>query len=185
MSKTRGVIAAVFFFFFATLMTTAFAAEEKIDLKGRLWENVKGTATVSDAGEGKKQITIEASNLKPDSTYTAWFVNEKAGKDMSGVGTGDYSFKSDSKGNAKYTAVVSSDVIENWDSLEIDYHPDNNPKNMENISTALKGDLGEAETAALPKESRPDSSESRPEASPAPETGRGGSMGGGMSRGGY
>lgn len=174
MSKTRGVIAAVFFFLFATLITTAFAAEEKVDLKGRLWENVKGTATISDAGEGKKQITIEASNLKPDSTYTAWFVNEKAGKDMSGVGTGDYSFKSDAKGNGKYTAVVPSSEIESWDSLVIAYHPDNNPSNMENISTALKGDLGEAETAALPKESRPESPESRP----SPETGRG-TMGGG------
>ncbi len=173
MSKTRGVIAAVFFFFFAAFMATAFAAEEKIDLKGRLWENVKGTATISDAGEGQKKISIEASNLKPDSTYTAWFVNEKAGKDMSGVGTGDYSFKSDSKGNAKYTAVVPSSEIENWENIEIAYHPDNNPKNMENISIALKGDLGEAETAALPRESRPSSPESRP----SPETGRGGMSG--------
>lgn len=172
MSKTRGVIAALFLFFFA-VAATAFAAEEKIDLKGRLWENVKGTATISDAGEGQKRIAIEASNLKPNSTYTAWFVNEKAGKDMAGVGTGDYSFKSDAKGNAKYTAVVPSSEIESWDSLEIAYHPDNNPSNMENISTALKGDLGEAETAALPKESRPESPESRP----SPETGRGGMSG--------
>lgn len=142
MVKQRMFFAVLLFFALILAGSSALAIEEgTIDLKGRLWENVKGTASISDAGENQKQIAINASGLQPNSTYTVWFINEKAGKDMSGVGAGDYSFKTDSQGNGRYTALVSEDQFTGWDAIEVAFHPDGNAKNMENIKTALKGDL--------------------------------------------
>lgn len=61
--------------------------------------------------------------------------------DMAGVGEGDYSFKSNAKGEGHYTGAISSSELEKWQLVEIALHPDGNPKNMKKIEIALKGDL--------------------------------------------
>jgi hypothetical protein len=61
--------------------------------------------------------------------------------DMAGVGTGDYSFKSDDKGNATYTASISSAELEKWQMFEIAYHPDGNAKDMKKMQIALSGPI--------------------------------------------
>ncbi len=145
MVNRKGVIAVMLFFVLALFVAVADAAEEKVDLRGKLWERVKGEAIIKDVEEGQKQISIEASNLEPNSVYTVWFVNEKPQMDMAGVGEADYSFKTDAEGRGEFTATVSSEEIRNWEKLEVAYHPDGNPSNMKDIKITLKGDLEKAQ----------------------------------------
>ncbi|MBZ0155629.1 MAG: hypothetical protein K8I29_05350 [Alphaproteobacteria bacterium] len=123
------------------------AGEQTINLKeGPDGKGAKGSAVIKDVegtarGAEQKEITISASGLQPDSVYTVWFVNEKPKMDMAGVGTGDFSFKSDSQGRGSYTASVPASELQKWSLLEVALHPDGNPKNMDNIKIALKADL--------------------------------------------
>lgn len=135
------ILIAVFFLMFAL---DAQAAIQKSSLKGEKdFKKARGEAIISDAGADRKQISVKASGLKPNSVYTFWFVNEEPRMDMAGVGTGDYSFKTDAQGNGQYTAIVSEEELRKWNLFEVAYHPDNNPQNMENIQIALKGEVPE------------------------------------------
>lgn len=161
MSKQKGLIAALFFALALAVpyaeaqqtpapttsdQTTQAAptGEQTIMLKGHHFRKAKGEAVIKDAAAGQKEVTINATGLKPNSTYTAWFAGEKK-KDMSGIGTGDYSFKSDDKGDAHYTATVPGADLAKWRHVEVAYHPDNDPKNMKKMKIALKGDLHKKE----------------------------------------
>lgn len=122
----------------------AHAATQKVELEGeKAFKQARGEAVIRDAGADQKQIQVKASGLKPNSVYTLWFVTEKPRMDMAGVGTGDYSFRTDSRGTGQYTATVPVDEIGKWDLLEVAYHPDANPANMKDIDIALKGELPE------------------------------------------
>ena len=138
--------AFIFYISFMVVAAVAWAAgEQKVTFKkGPDGKGAKAEAVVKDApgAADQKQITIKASGLKPDSVYTAWFVNEKPKMDMAGVGTGDYSFRSDSQGNGTYTATVPASDLEKWSLLELARHPDGNPTNMDNVKIALKADIG-------------------------------------------
>jgi hypothetical protein len=79
--------------------------------------------------------------LKASSVYTVWLVNMKPKMDMTGVGEGDYSFKSDDKGNGDFTGSVSASELDKWQMLEIAHHPDGNPRNMKKMGITLKADL--------------------------------------------
>ncbi len=125
----------------APFANEAQAAIERVPLKGHFWKKAKGDAVIRDLQPGQKEVTISAQGLKPDSTYTVWLVNEKPKSDMTGLGKGDYSFKTDSKGVGRYTATVPESEIGRWDLFEVAYHPDNNPANMKDMKIALKGDL--------------------------------------------
>ncbi|HBG45692.1 MAG TPA: hypothetical protein DDW94_01725 [Deltaproteobacteria bacterium] len=128
--------------FFSLFLVEAHAAVQKSSLRGEKdFKKAQGEVTVSDAGADQKQISVSASGLKPNSIYTFWFVNEKPRMDMAGVGTGNYSFRSDAQGNAQYTAAVSQEELRRWNLFEVAYHPDQNPQNMENIQIALKGEV--------------------------------------------
>jgi len=120
------------------------AAEKTVEFKGgEGFEDARGKAAITDAGRGQKEIRLDASGLKPDSVYTFWFMNEQPKMEMSGVGRPDYSFRSDSQGNASYTAIVPAEELERWQELDIAYHPEGDPKNLANIEIALAGDLQE------------------------------------------
>ena len=124
------------------LMAGVSWAEERIDFKGQKgFEDARGQATVTEAGEGEKEIRLEASGLRPDAVYTIWFANQEPKIEMSGVGRPDYAFRSDSQGNASYTAVVPAEELERWQELDIAYHPEGDPKNLANIEIALAGEL--------------------------------------------
>lgn len=141
MFKRREVIAAVLVFVLAVFTAAAFAQEHRVALKGEYWKKASGEAVIKDAGAGQKEITIDASGLKKDSVYTAWFVNKTPKADMAGIGAGDFSFRSDNKGNAHYVAAVPASEPDKWQLIEVAYHRNKNPKDMKKMKIALKGDL--------------------------------------------
>ncbi len=142
MKMQKPIVIGFFFLAFALFSSFAQAAEQKMTLKaGPDGKGAQGEAVIKDKEQGKKEITVSASGLKPNSVYTVWLVNMKPKMDMAGVGTGDYSFKSDDKGNGHYAGTVSSAELEKWHVLEIAHHPDGDPKNMKKMGIALKADL--------------------------------------------
>ena len=137
------------FFIGLTLsLTTTLMAAETIKLEGGFFDKTDGTARVDEGENGQKKVTIELSGLKPNALYTVWLVNEKPEMSMSGLGTEDYSFKSDSEGKATYTANVDADELTKWQIIKIAFHPDDNPKNMDNIKSAATGKIKEAQRTA-------------------------------------
>ena len=95
-----------------------------------------GTAVIDDSN-----IVIYARGLKPESVYTAWFVNMKPEKDETGAGMPPYMFKTDDKGNATYTSAMKESPFGKWKMLMIVLHPTGDPKDMKNMVGALKGSL--------------------------------------------
>ena len=93
-----------------TLVLTAFAslslasqAEEKISLMAtKKHPHASGTALINDT-----TIQIEAKGLKPNSVYTAWFVNTKPKKHETGAGQPPFMFRTDSTGNGIYSAALN------------------------------------------------------------------------------
>lgn len=147
MRKHRISIILTLLFILATLLTLAMAAERKIPLKGDFWRRASGEVVIKDMApdqKDQKEITINMKNLRANAVYTVWFVNMKPEMKMAGIGTADYSFKTDSEGNGQYMAAVPASEIEKWDLIEVAYHPDGNPKNMDNIKVALKAKLKSA-----------------------------------------
>lgn len=143
MKMQKRIITGICFFTFVLLISFSLAeAQQKLVLKARpVGKGAHGEAVIKDLGQDQKEITIEAKGLKPNAVYTVWLVNMKPKMDMIGVGPGDYSFKSDDKGNAHYSANVSAAEIEKWQVLEIPHHPDGDPKNMKKMGIALKADI--------------------------------------------
>lgn len=151
MYRNKGLTASLTALFLAVFFTAAQAAIEKVKLKGEEFKKATGEATIKDVAGGQKEITVEVKGLTPDSVYTLWVVREKPKMDMAGVGKGDFSFKSDSEGKARYTATITEEQLREWEKLEVAYHPDGNPRNMENIKIAVEGDLEKAK-AKSPEE---------------------------------
>jgi hypothetical protein len=87
------------------------------------------------------QLKIDVKGLRPDSVYTAWFVNTKPKKNETGAGQPPYMFKTDAAGNGKYTSTLDESPYGNWQMIMIVLHPDGDPKNMKNMVGALKADL--------------------------------------------
>lgn len=132
--------------FWALLVFTVFAVsglaegQQKIALKAdKAGKGAKGEVAIADAKAGQKEITITMTSLKPNSVYTVWLVNMKPKMDMIGVGSGDYSFKTDDKGTGNYSAAISNAELEKWQMIEIAYHPDGDAKDMKKMQIALSG----------------------------------------------
>jgi len=127
-----------------TLALTAFAslslasqAGEKISLMTtKKHPDASGTAVINDTN-----IQIDAKGLKPNSVYTAWFVNTKPQKHETGAGQPPYMFKTDSNGNGSYTASLSESPYGKWEMLMIVLHPNGDPKDMKNMVGALSANL--------------------------------------------
>ena len=128
-----GVLA---FFAFGTL-SLASQAGEKISLMAtKKHSNASGTAVINESN-----IKINAQGLKPDSVYTAWFVNTKPKKHETGAGQAPYMFKTDSNGNGSYAAPLKESPYGKWQMLMIVLHPNGNPKDMKNMVGALSAKL--------------------------------------------
>lgn len=95
-----------------------------------------GTATV----EGNK-LTITAKGLKPNAVYTVWLVNMQPTMTKAGAGTAPYDFKTDGRGNAKYSATLSESPAGKWQAIFIVRHPSGDPKVMDKMEDALMGKL--------------------------------------------
>ncbi len=119
------------------------AGDRKVALKAdKAGKGASGTAVIVDKGGDRKEVTIAAKGLKPDSVYTVWLVNVKPKMDMAGLGESDYSVKSDDKGNASYSATIGSADLSKWQLIELAYHPSGDPRNMKELmNTALIGKI--------------------------------------------
>jgi len=121
---------------FGTL-SLASQAGEKISLMAtKKHPNASGTAVIDETS-----IEIDAKGLKPDSVYTAWFVNTKPKKHETGAGQPPFMFKTDSNGNGSYTASLKETPYGKWQMLMIVLHPNGNPKDMNNMVGALSVNL--------------------------------------------
>jgi hypothetical protein len=119
--------------------TVAFASQtkEKISLMAtKKYPNASGTALINDTA-----IQIDATGLKPNSVYTAWFVNTKPKKHETGAGQPPYMFKTDSAGSGSYSAPLSESPYGKWEMLMIVLHPNGDPKDMKNMVGALSANL--------------------------------------------
>lgn len=130
-----------------TFATSAMASET-LKLEGGFFDKIDGSAKIENVEANQKKISLDFENLKPNAIYTVWLVNEKPEMSMTGLGTGDYSFKSDGNGQATYSALIEPPELNKWQLLKVVLHPDGNPKNMEDIKTALKGELKNVQRTA-------------------------------------
>ena len=142
-TRTNALSVAIGLFTLTFLVGLAEAAEMRhLALKpGAAGQGAKGEATIVDKDPATKEITIAAEGLKPNATYTVWVVNMKPKMGMAGVGSGDYSFKSDGSGRGQFMGTISAAELAKWQMLEIAYHPDGNPKNMKTMDVMLEADL--------------------------------------------
>ena len=95
-----------------------------------------GTAIIS-----AQNISIEANGLKPNSVYTAWFVNMKPKKHEAGAGQPPYMFKTDSSGKGSYSSHLDKSPFGEWEMLMIVLHPTGDPADMKNMVGALSANL--------------------------------------------
>ncbi len=139
----KGITIGILLFTFALFTPFAQAAgEQKIVLKtGPAGKGAHAEAMIKDVEQGQKEITINFKGLKPNAVYTVWLVNMKPKMDMTGIGPGDYSFKSDDMGNGHFSATVSAAGLGKWQMLEVAHHPDGDAKNMKKMMIALKANL--------------------------------------------
>jgi hypothetical protein len=144
MQSKRKVISSLLVVVFSLFTGLAIAAgDQKVALKAdKAGKGASGTAVIVDKGGDQKSVAITAKGLKPNSVYTVWLVNVKPKMDMAGLGEGDYSLKSDDKGNASYSATIGSADLSKWQLIELAYHSSADPKNMKELmNTALIGTL--------------------------------------------
>lgn len=138
------VLAAAALLAFSVFTASAEAAVEKIEMESELWKEARGEALIEDIASGTKEITVSVENLVPDSVYTVWFVNEEPRVDVEGVGDGGAnSFRTDSEGKGVFKARVAGAEVEDWQKLEVAYHPEGDPRKLANLHIALMGDLRE------------------------------------------
>jgi hypothetical protein len=95
-----------------------------------------GTATV----EGSKLVII-AKDLRPNAVYTVWFVNMGPTMTKAGAGTPPYDFRTDAKGDARYTADLRESPVGKWQVIFIVRHPSGDPKAMDQMEDALMAQL--------------------------------------------
>jgi len=121
---------------FGTLSLASQAGEKISLMPTKKHPNASGTAFINETN-----IEINAKGLKPNSVYTAWFVNKKPKKHETGAGQPPYMFRTDSNGKGSYTAPLKESPYGKWQMLMIVLHPNGNPKDMKNMVGALAANL--------------------------------------------
>ncbi|MFQ6079929.1 MAG: hypothetical protein ACE5NJ_12475 [Thermodesulfobacteriota bacterium] len=102
----------------------------------KMHPGARGTATISDS-----TISLQANGLKPNSVYTAWFVNMKPAEQKAGAGNPPYMFRTDSSGAGAYKAPLKSAPFGKWQMLMIVLHPSGNPTVMSGMVPALSAKI--------------------------------------------
>jgi hypothetical protein len=121
---------------FASLIFAAQAGEKISLMATKKHPNASGTAVINDT-----HIQIDAKGLKPNSVYTAWFVNTKPKKHETGAGQPPFMLKTDSTGKGTYSASLNESPYGKWEMLMIVLHPNGDPKDMKNMVGALSANL--------------------------------------------
>lgn len=135
--KTMTTLVIMLAFTALTALPLVSRAGENVSLMAtKEHPNASGAAVISDAS-----IQIDAQGLKPNSVYTAWFVNTKPKKHETGAGQPPFMFKTDANGNGSYSAALSESPHGKWEMLMIVLHPNGDPEDMKNMVGALSANL--------------------------------------------
>lgn len=133
MSIKKSLLIGVVGLLVLTFSTFAWAGNVNLGLMAdKSHAGAGGTASISD-----NSLKIEATGLRSNGVYTAWFVNMKPKKQEAGAGTMPYMFKTDSNGNGTYESSLSESPFGKWSVLMIVLHPTGDPKDMKNMVPAL------------------------------------------------
>jgi len=134
MQARRAVVGAMILALLTVVAGGALAADAKsFTLMGQQ-DSPKATGTATVKGN---TLTITAKGLKPNAVYTVWFVNMQPSMSKAGAGTPPYGFKTDAKGNAKYTAGLTESPVGKWQVIFIVRHPSGDPTDMAQMEDAL------------------------------------------------
>jgi hypothetical protein len=79
--------------------------------------------------------------LKPNAVYTVWLVNMQPSMQKEGAGRPPYEFRTDTKGEATYSAELKESPIGKWQTIFIVRHPSGDPTAMNDMKDALKANL--------------------------------------------
>jgi hypothetical protein len=92
---------------------------------------------------GQRVFSINVYHLKPSSVYTVWLLNEygPGQRQTYFLGVGTNSFRTNADGKGRYVTTTNEYDIEYWRFIEVDYHPDNDPRNTKDMVPVLQGDL--------------------------------------------
>lgn len=140
----RSLFAAATAFVAAAFISTAYA-EFTLPIEGVFdASGAKGEVRVEEGRSRSDldEITVEVSGLMPGSVYTVWLAREDPARLIKGLGVDDHSFTTDSAGSGRFSATVYEGELNRWDMIEIAYHPNGDPGDLDNAQTALRGDLG-------------------------------------------
>jgi len=130
-----------------TTLSLASQVGEKISLMAtKKHPSANGTALMNDTN-----IKIDVKGLKPNSVYTAWFVNTKPKKHETGADQAPYMFKTDSNGNGSYSAPLKESPYGKWQMLMIVLHPNGDPRDMKNMVGVLSAKLMQNEWQMPPQ----------------------------------
>ncbi|MBI1912917.1 MAG: hypothetical protein HYS21_13070 [Deltaproteobacteria bacterium] len=132
-----------FFLLMAATASSAYWNKRFVTLKDQLNQGSSGEVSIERMGRipGQRVLGITVYKLKPNSTYSVWFVNKGETTEMKPAGIDTNHFKTDGAGNGRYVTTTYEDVLDDWRYIEINLHPDNNPANTKDMILTLKGDM--------------------------------------------
>lgn len=117
------------------------ASGSTVDLRGEDWDDASGSALITDADDGQKEIRIDASGLEPNATYSVWLINDAPLMGEVGIGSGDLVFESDGTGRAFYIVRIPAAQFKDWDKIEVMHHPNRDAADVENAELTLSGEI--------------------------------------------
>lgn len=132
MNAMRSLVVLVAVVFAASFGFTAWAAQDLKLMPMKDSPKASGTIQLS-----KDRLKIDVQGLKPDSVYTAWFVNKKPKMQKAGAGQPPYMFKTDSTGKGSYDSSLSETPYGKWGMIMVVLHPTGDPKDMKNMVPAF------------------------------------------------
>lgn len=147
----KKAIAGVFFLLALGIYTSSWATVDTRPLKA--FPGVAGgsgsfTLTDEDIAREEMALVVDAEGLQPNSVYSVWLAKRPSeDRDMRGVseirglGVKDHYFVTDGDGKGRFFATLTQADLSRWDIVEVAHHPDGNPKNIQNTSIVLTGDL--------------------------------------------
>lgn len=121
-----------------------YPARKIVPLNDEIRQGASGEAVFEKMGiaPGQRSVGIDLFGLKPDAIYSVWLEKNGEKRERMPLGVDINHFKTNASGKGRYVTTASEyDVEYNWDYLIINYHPDGDPKNTENMVTELRGDL--------------------------------------------
>ncbi|MBI5587336.1 MAG: hypothetical protein HY889_03105 [Deltaproteobacteria bacterium] len=141
LKKTVAAIA-----FVLTILTFGAAANDSevavIHLRGAAAASGEAVfRTSSEFSPFQYSLGVTVYGLKPNSIYSVWLSGHHGKEGREALGIGSNHFKTDGAGNGRYVTYASHLTLREWRVLEIDYHPDNDPKNTKDMVIVLKGNF--------------------------------------------